>query len=319
MRRVLLIALLILLITPPVFSQDIEKLPNIFIWSTPLKTQITDGGIDENADAPESDYLTQEEEEKLAEERDAKLLKAQEDSLKQKKKTRKEKKAEEEAEFIKLVQIKDEDTVSATVLKGYAEYKEDSDAVYLKDENNNFVLNIAKPQTITSTKIDLKNSKTFQEHFINTSKYTSDEYRIADKTIEVSSKINNFKIGTVYDSGIFRSQLEQTTSLFATYQKDRFSMKTAFERYSGAMYGGEYYDTYSISPTFKLNENISIKEVLGVDIEHSRKTSELVLQVSPLAHKGNDRINFEVGAKQYFDQSNDMYRTRIRFSTLFKL
>lgn len=321
MRRAFLILILIIFTALPSFSDDSEKLPNIFIWSTPSLTQVEDNSADDkNSDASEDEYLTEEEVEKIAAERDARLLKEQEDSVKQKKLSKKEKKAIEESEQLKLVQIKDEDTIAAGVLKGYAEYKEGADAVYLKDDNDEFILNIRKPQAITSTNIDLKKSNMFQQKYIDLSKYTSDEYRIASSNVEIRSNINsNFSFGTGYDSGLSRSQLEKTTSFFAEYKYKKLSLGTTFERYSGDMYGGKYYDTYYFIPTYKLNENVSVKGVFGADIVNSRKTSEFVLQYSPLANKGNDRLNFEIGTKQYFDNTNEMYRTRLRFSTMFKL
>lgn len=317
MRRAFLI-LLILLFTPCVFAQEDEKLPNIFIWSTPANIERVDVPDDKNADASENDYLTDEEVEQMVQEKNEKLLKAQEENSKKQKLSRKEKKAQEEAEQLKLVQVKDEDFVSATVLKGYAEYLEGTEEIFLSDDDQ-FSLNIRKPQTITTTDIDLKNSNFFESRSINFSKYTSDEYRISANNIKVRSDINNFAFGTSYDSEVSRSQLEQTAGFFAEYKFNKLSVATTFERYSGAMYGGRYYDTYSFIPTYKLNDNVSIKEVFGVDVTNSRKTAELVLQVSPLAHKGNDRLNFELGAKQYFDQTNAAYRTRFKFSTLFKL
>ena len=46
-------------------------------------------------------------------------------------------------------------------LKGYAQFLEDSDAIYLKDDDDQFVLNLKKPQKITPEALTSKQDNSF--------------------------------------------------------------------------------------------------------------------------------------------------------------
>ena len=106
-----------------------EALPNIFIYSIPDDNTTTSS---EDTDATEETYVndTQTSSNEISED---------EVILNMKQETDETETSDNSDNNIAL---------GATVLKGYAQYVEDSNSIYLKDDNNNFVLNLKNPQKI---------------------------------------------------------------------------------------------------------------------------------------------------------------------------
>ena len=100
----------------PAPSDGTELLPNIFIYEIPDTEETTTTDIEEQ-DGLESDYIT------------PKISDSNE-----------------------IIFEQDTSILGATTLKGYNQYIEDTNAIYLKDSNNNFVLNIKSPQKIYGSK-----------------------------------------------------------------------------------------------------------------------------------------------------------------------
>ena len=110
-----------------------EALPNIFIYSIPDDNTTTSS---EDTDATEETYVndTQTSSNEISED---------EVILNMKQETDETETSDNSDNNIAL---------GATVLKGYAQYVEDSNSIYLKDGNNNFVLNLKNPQKISASK-----------------------------------------------------------------------------------------------------------------------------------------------------------------------
>lgn len=300
MKKVVLIFVLMLGVSvSPVFSAEGElKLPNIFIYSIPddIKEK---PDVPDDVDAPENAYINE-----------VPVSEAEENNI--------------NAPFAEEVvltfdDLGEEDILSATTLKGYAEFVEDADAIYLKDDNNQYVLNLKVPQKITSQKsLDLQ-SKTYAMKRQNFAKYTKEEYMVEDKNIQSVDRFGNLSIGTAYGQEVDKiSMLENTTSLFTKYEREKFSLSSKFEKTMNTTIG-TYSDSFSFAPEWKLNNYISIKEVLSANISKNRRSSELIFSVSPYGHKGSDRLRLEVGAKHTINQDNSLYGTQLNFSTKFKL
>ena len=66
-------------------------------------------------------------------------------------------------------------------LKGYAQYIEDSQAIYLTDDNNQFVLNLKVPQKITTPTLQDKHEGIFAKRPVQYSKYEAEEFQIIPK------------------------------------------------------------------------------------------------------------------------------------------
>ena len=210
------------------------------------------------------------------------------------------------------IQIPDEEM--NTTLKGYAEYLEDSEAIYLKDNENKFVLNIKIPQKIESKSL-LEKQITPSQNF-DYSKYNSEEYRVRPTNRSKSISRQAFSVGAKYDNDVDYAQFEQTAGLYTKYEKEWFSISTSYEKTIGST-NGVPVDTIYISPEFKLGQRVSIKPVLSSNLTYRRKKAELILSINPFLK--SDRFNFELGTAQTFDENNVLIKNQFKFNTRFKL
>lgn len=201
-------------------------------------------------------------------------------------------------------------------LKGYAEYLEDTEAIYLKDPDNQFVLNLKIPQKIASQK--LVNSYIPKSKNISYSKYGGAEYKIAPESGDAIVTSGDLSFGTSIDEEVDYAELEHTATFFTKYKKDRFAITSAYERTIGSTYNN-YIDSIYVAPEIKINKILSVKNVLSDNRTYNRKKTELVLSINPLANTKDNRLNFEIGASRTFYEQNNFIRDRIRFSTKFKL
>lgn len=299
MKRTVLLLAAFLLFNIPASAEDVinadTKLPNIFIWALP------------------EDVVTQKQESKKEQ--------------KQKKKDEKEAALEQP---ISDITIESEDgaqdveeeiplVLNATTLKGYAEYVEDSEDIYLLNDSKKFVLKLKTPETFKSQKIvDGGKIVPNREEIYAMSKFKGEEYSISPTSRNVMASEGNWSLGTTYSSGISTSQLENSTSLFTRYDRKHFAISSAYAK-NNMMTRGLTTDSFYVIPEFKLNNIFAIQEVLSADLTRNRRSSELVFSVNPLGNKGIDRMKLEVGAKQTFDAENGNTSSQLRFSTKFKL
>lgn len=148
--------------------------------------------------------------------------------------------------------------------------------------------------------------------------YRREEYSITPMTKNEVEKIGNFQFGTIYNSGIDTSQLEYNAGLFTRYEREKFAISTAYQKNQMTTYGLTTTNFYLV-PELKLNDSISISNVLKADTTRNRRSSELVLTIKPFARKGNDRVNLEFGAGQTYDENNALFKTQFRFNTKIQL
>ena len=199
-------------------------------------------------------------------------------------------------------------------LKGFAEYEDNADTIYLKDEHNNFVLNLRVPQRLDSQSLSEK-QKTKTNNMQYYSRFNSEEYRIAPQSLMAVEKKGGLSYGTLFNSGIDTSQLERSTTLFTKYDTKYFSISSAYKKNNLTAYGLTT-DNFYIAPELKLNRVFSLTEVLSTDLTRNRRKGEFVLSVSPLK---DERMIFELGAGTTYDIDNDRSWSQVRFNTKFKL
>ena len=279
----------------PALAADTDvKLQKIFIYTIPDDDSENQENPDD-FDATENDYVNE--------------LPQNEDNSSN----------EDVIEEINLNIDEPEPITTATVLKGYAEYVEDSEAIYLKDDNDQFVLNLKVPQKITKDEtFDLKNKIT-SKRIQNYSKFAKEEHTVADRNIQSSAKAGNFLFGTTFGQEVDDiSMLENSTSLFTKYEREKFSLSSKYSKTMNTTIG-TYSDELSFEPEYKLNNYISIKEVLKSNFSKNRRSSELVLSIAPFGRHKGDRVRFEVGGKYTINQDNSLYGTQLNFSTKIKL
>ena len=297
MKKVLLLSAVILIFGLPVFSAEGEdiRLPNIFIYTLPDNIK-QKPEVQEDTDAPEDAYVN---ETPVSDKAD----KVSEDEIN-----------------LSLdgddYDNEDDFTLNATTLKGYAEYMEDANTIHLKDDNNNFVLNLKVPQKISASKgMDLQdaiNSKRM-------ARYSDAEYNIAPNSVRTASKKGDFTFGALYGNEVDSiAMLESETGLFTKYEKSRFALSTTYKKNLNTTYN-QFYDTISLAPEFKLNNYMSIKNEYKADLTRNRKSGALIFSFNPFGKKDSDRMRLELGAKQTIYEDNVTTKTEFSFSTQFKL
>lgn len=215
--------------------------------------------------------------------------------------------ANNEEEEIVLIPKTDE-----AVAQGYAEFVESAETVYLKDEDNNFVLNLRVPQKFASKRL-VDSNKIYSPK--NYSLYSQEEYMISPESVKAVERHGNFSMGTLYSSGIDNAQLERATTLFTRYDHEKFSISSAFKK-NNLTTRGLTTDNFYIAPELKLNKVFSVSEVLSADITRNRRKGELVFSVSPMK---DDRVRLEFGAGTTYDIENDRSWSQVNFNTKFRL
>lgn len=297
MRKVLLLLLSLMVMQIPAFSINKRMLPsqggendlpNIFIYKIPDS---------ENEAAPEK---TDEDENNYINENPVSSSENTEEEI-----------------MLDMSEENSDDTVlGATVLKGYAEYIEDAEAIYLKDDNNNFVVNLKVPQKIAASE-GLNLTKHSSSKTIN--RYKNEEYKIAPNSIRAAETRGNLTFGALYGSEVDNiAMLESETGLFTKYEKSRFALSTTYKKNLNTTYN-LFYDTISLAPEFKLNNYMSIKNEYKADITRNRKSGALIFSINPFGKKDTDRLRFEIGAKQTIYADNVTTKTELNFSTKLKL
>lgn len=260
-------------------SKDDPVLPSIFIWSLP-------------------DDVTSQSEEEPSDTDDATADSSGQGTTS----------ASEEDDEIVL----EPDNITA---KGYLEYVEDADAIFLKDDNQELVLNLRVPQkfdTMKATDGKALPKTTFAQNVYARSGDIA--YNIAPVDTGTMFKQGNFSVGTSYNESISTSDLGFTTSFYTKYDRKYFSLSSAYNKEAGVAFS-TVIDKLSFTPELKLNKYISIKDVLTSDITRNRKQNSLILSISPTK---DDRVRFEFGAGQTFDENREMIKSEVKFSTQFK-
>ena len=208
---------------------------------------------------------------------------------------------------------------NSITLKGYAEFMEDSKAIYLKNpDDDQFVLNLKIPQKLNSKKLVNSYTPNYKNKQRSYSKYEGAEYKISPTSQDAIISTGDVSFGTSIDEEVDYAELEHTATFFTKYKKDKFALTSAYERTIGST-ANNYIDSVYIAPELKINKILSIKEILSDNRTYNRKKAELVLSISPLANTKDNRLNFEIGASRTIYEETNFIRDRIRFNTKFKL
>lgn len=209
----------------------------------------------------------------------------------------------------------------SVTLKGYAQFLEDSDAIYLKDDENQFVLNLKKPQKITSDTLTGKHDNSFVRKPKTFSKSNSDQYSILEEKNNITIDFGeNFSAGTSYGSEVDYAQFKRKAGIFTRYDVEHFALRTSYERSFGSAFG-DYTDYIYVVPELKINNILSLKEVLSANPTYKVNKAEFVLSINPLARTKmrDNRLNIEMGTVHVYDQKNTLLKNQIKFNTKFKL
>lgn len=206
-------------------------------------------------------------------------------------------------------------------LKGYAQFLEDSDAIYLKDDENQFVLNLKKPQKITSETLTSRHENVLARKPKSFSKYNSDQYSFLSEGHHSTVQFGeNFSAGTSYGNEIDYAQFKRRAGIYTQYDAKHFALRTSYERSFGSAFG-DYVDYIYVVPELKINNVVSLKEVLSANPTYKVNKAEFILSINPLAktRKRDNRLNIEMGTVHVYDNKNTLLKNQIKFNTKFKL
>ncbi len=215
------------------------------------------------------------------------------------------------------VWVDEEIGLPASPLKGYINYFDNENAIFLDNFNSATRLKLSSPReysvfnTSALKKAGIPNSA-FAESIYSRS--GNIEYNIAPVDASSSVKIGSFLFGTEYNESIDTSDLGFTTSIFTKYDTKYFSIKYAYNKNSGVSYS-TVIDKFTLTPELKFNKYVSLKDNFTSDITRNRNKNELVLSLKPMK---DDRLKFELGAGQTYDQSKALIKSEVKFSTQFK-
>lgn len=145
--------------------------------------------------------------------------------------------------------------------------------------------------------------------------YNTNDNAKSNLSYTFSKKINNSTYGTKLNSSMTSDTASQAVTLFREYEKKNFSLNTSYKTAVPASFSQETSGTVSLAPSYKLNKNLAVKNVLSSDLQSNQKKSEVVLSVNPLK---TDRMKVDFGAGQVLDTENDVSRTQFNFTTKFR-
>lgn len=213
--------------------------------------------------------------------------------------------------------------VKQPTLTGEVQYFDHLDVVTLDKSQDAKKINLSKPQKIS---VSVNQAKSLPNRSLKKpyspvkARYRgAEESWISDYNKNYEEHIGAFSIGSNYSSGLSSlSSLEYSSGLFTKYQKNNFTLKTQYTKEQIA-FSDYTADTFSLSPEYRLNRAIALKNILTTNLTTNRKTAELVLMLTPFAYKNNDRLNLELSAGQTYNEDYSVLKSKFKFSTNFKL
>lgn len=205
------------------------------------------------------------------------------------------------------------------VLKGYASYDEgEEDEVTLEDSGDNIAsINIKRPQKVDAANYTKLNTTPMKIYNGNYSKFNLPELSVAPLGSSAYSDIGAWQFGTTYNQYIDTGELEQTSGIYSRYKYKNLSLETSYSKTINST-NNNYNDKLFFSPSYKLNQYMTLKPVLSTDLTKQTKKAEFVLSLNPLGKKDSDRIRLDLGISQQYSELTDTFRNQFRFNTSFK-
>lgn len=225
---------------------------------------------------------------------------------------------EENNDSISLLENYQIDDMYSDVLKGYAEYNEEEENSITLDNANESILTIKikKPSKVETT--DFSNlSITPQKG--NYFSYTAPEYSITPVSNKKYKQFGKFKAGAVYGQEIFYAELEQSSGIFSSYDfNNKFSVSTSYLKTINST-NNDYNDNFYFSPSYKINQYLTVSESLSADISKERQKADVSLSINPFGNKDEDRLLFIFGASQTRYNDGRTPKNKFSFTTKIKL
>lgn len=225
---------------------------------------------------------------------------------------------EENNDSISLLENYQIDDMYSDVLKGYAEYNEEEENSITLDNADESIstIKIKKPSKVETT--DFSNlSITPQKG--NYFSYTAPEYSITPVSNKKYKQFGKFKAGAVYGQEIFYAELEQSSGIFSSYDfNNKFSVSTSYLKTINST-NNDYNDNFYFSPSYKINQYLTVSESLSADISKERQKADVSLLINPFGNKDDDRLLFIFGASQTRYNDGRTPKNKFSFTTKIKL
>lgn len=193
---------------------------------------------------------------------------------------------------------------------------EESDAIYLDLKNSPETINLKTPQGFNSKQLNL----TKQNNYTVTPQNVFDYYNKTPYDKHSTSQTNekkygNFTFGNKTDSTFAPDKFTQTSTMFAKYSKNKFSLNTSYKSNSFASMEKTGKGTFAFTPEYKLNNHVTLQNVYSTNFMDRNRKNELIFSLKPFK---DDRMNFDVGAGQIYSDTTSPIRSQVNFSTKFK-
>lgn len=225
---------------------------------------------------------------------------------------------EENNDSIGLLENYQIDDMYSDVLKGYAEYNEEEENSITLDNADESIstIKIKKPSKVGTT--DFSNlSITPQKG--NYFSYIAPEYSITPVSNKKYKQFGKFKAGAVYGQEIFYAELEQSSGVFSSYDfNNKFSVSTSYLKTINST-NNDYNDNFYFSPSYKINQYLTVSESLSADISKERQKADVSLSINPFGNKDEDRLLFIFGASQTRYNDGRTPKNKFSFTTKIKL
>lgn len=225
---------------------------------------------------------------------------------------------EENNDSIGLLENYQIDDMYSDVLKGYAEYNEEEENSITLDNADESIstIKIKKPSKVETT--DFSNlSITPQKG--NYFSYTAPEYSITPVSNKKYKQFGKFKAGAVYGQEIYYAELEQSSGVFSSYDfNNKFSVSTSYLKTINST-NNDYNDNFYFSPSYKINQYLTVSESLSADISKERQKADVSLSINPFGDKDDDRLLFIFGASQTRYNDGRTPKNKFSFTTKIKL
>lgn len=210
------------------------------------------------------------------------------------------------------------DDMYSDVLQGYAEYnEEDEDAITLDDYESS-KLSIKDPTKISTKDYTSLKTSSLKLDTNKYSKFSTPEYSIFPMSSTNYRKLGGFSAGTIYSQGIDYGELEQSSGVFSRYQYKHLGLSVSYMKTVNST-NNNYNDQFYVAPEWKLNDYLTLREILSADITKNRQKAEFVVSINPFGQKDSDRLNLEFGVNQTYYMDTATTKNQFKFSTKFKL
>lgn len=188
-----------------------------------------------------------------------------------------------------------------------------NDEIYLDLNAPAGSINLKTPQKFESMKLDLIPAKDFRVSPQNIYDYNNkNPYSKHSASYKREKKHGNFAFGTKTDTTFAPESYSQTNTMFAKYNKNRFTLNTSYKSNSFASLDKTGKGTFAFTPEYKLNNHVTLQNVYSANFMDRNRKNELIFSLKPFK---DDRMNFDVGAGQIYSDNTSPIRSQLNFST----